>query len=184
MEEKQNLREVVCLFKDHEKMELAVDELQISGFERDKISLLADKETVKNELGYTYVSVDELEDDPEAPRITYVSTEAIGDLKGGLSAVGLYLGAVIVSALMVVSSATLSSILFWVIVGGFFGGMCGYSSALLINRKYARNMKYQEHHGGIVLWVRTVSTEQEVVACKILLNNDARDVHLHGKLAA
>jgi len=181
---RENLREVVCLFKDHKTMELAVDELRLSGFEQENISLLADKDTVAHEMGQPYKNVDELEDDPEAPRITYVSTEAIGDLKGGLSAVGLYLGAVIVSAIMVVSSATLTSILFWVILGGFCGGMFGYTTALMINSKYANNMKYQEHHGGILLWVRTLNTEQEVIACKILLNNNAHDVHLHGRLAA
>ena len=76
--------EVVGVFDSAEPLQEAIDALLSSGFNRAEISLLAGERTVEEKLGHAYKRVEELEDDAEAPRAAYISTEARGDAEGGL----------------------------------------------------------------------------------------------------
>ena len=87
------LREAVGVFQDAEALEAAVDSLLSQGFDRAEISLLAGERAVEAKLGAHYRRVQDLEDDPGAPRQAFVSTEASGDAQGAL--IGGLIGSVL-----------------------------------------------------------------------------------------
>jgi len=78
-------------------MQLAINDLLSSGFDRAELSLLAAEETVNEKLGHKYKKVAEIEDDATVPRTRYISQEAISEgeyvFTGGLVLLGT-LGAV------------------------------------------------------------------------------------------
>ncbi|MGE3740703.1 MAG: hypothetical protein AB7I59_14525, partial [Geminicoccaceae bacterium] len=71
------VREAVAVFNDVSSLESAVDDLRAAGFDEDQISLLAGHDTVEQTLGHMYERVEEMEDDPSAPRTAFVSGKNI-----------------------------------------------------------------------------------------------------------
>lgn len=72
------VREAVAVFATEKDLENAIDALLVSGFSRADISLLASETAVEEKLGHRYRKVEELEDDPQAPRAAYISRESLG----------------------------------------------------------------------------------------------------------
>ncbi len=67
------IREVVAVFDSAETLENAVFDLQTHGFDRSAFSLLASEHAVEQKLGRRYHRVEEMEDEPKAPRETFFS---------------------------------------------------------------------------------------------------------------
>ena len=76
---KRVVREAVAVFHDVSDLDAAVQELRAAGFAKDDISLLASEEAVARKLGHRYERVEELEDDPEAPRVAYRTRTSLGE---------------------------------------------------------------------------------------------------------
>jgi hypothetical protein len=64
----QTIREAVAVFDDPETLEDAVFALETHGFDRAACSVVADEVTVERKFGHRYRRVDEMEDEPAAPR--------------------------------------------------------------------------------------------------------------------
>src|SRR3546814_7279051 len=71
-----SLREAVGVFQSEHALQLAADELHISGFDRADLSLLADARTVEQKLGHAYRCMTEIEDDPTVPKRAYAGSES------------------------------------------------------------------------------------------------------------
>ena len=71
--------EAVAVFHDVADLDQAVEELVAVGFARSDVSLLASEAAVEDKLGHRYERVQELEDDPDAPRVRY-RTLGVGEL--------------------------------------------------------------------------------------------------------
>ena len=67
------VREAVAVFDDVSSLEAAVGDLRAAGFGQHDISLLAAHAAVERKLGHMYRRVEELEDNPQAPRTAFVS---------------------------------------------------------------------------------------------------------------
>ncbi|HUN95548.1 MAG TPA: hypothetical protein VMU69_04825 [Bradyrhizobium sp.] len=61
------VREAVGVFSIPEALERAVDELEISGFDRATLSILASDETIKARVGQLYRNVAEITDNRHIP---------------------------------------------------------------------------------------------------------------------
>ncbi len=68
------------------------DRFRSASNSRYDISLLGDREAIKEKLGTSYWQAKDLEDDPDAPRTHFVSEEAIGELQGALGGGFFFLG--------------------------------------------------------------------------------------------
>ena len=66
-------KEAVGVFPDPDSLERAVDELEIAGFDRAVISVLASDAKVKECLGRLYRSTAEAADDARAPRAAAIA---------------------------------------------------------------------------------------------------------------
>jgi hypothetical protein len=168
-------REVVGVLDDAASFEAAARELLTAGFAPDDLSLLAGHETVAAKLGHRYERVEELEDDPEAPRIAYReiprSTEDLA-LPSSLA----YLPAVLAGGLVVASPGAAAAVIG---VGALAGGLIGTVFGHWLDKRHAGWLQDRLDHGGILLWVRTPDEALEQRAADILRRHSAHDVHVH-----
>jgi hypothetical protein len=176
----QRPREAVAQFGSADALQSAVDELLSSGFDRAELSLLATDETLRRKFGDRFRDSRALEDAEDVPRSSYVSPESLGDAEGGIIGGLVYVGAVAATGLVVLSGGTLGAAIAAAVVAGGAGGAVGSFLADRIAAISARHTAEHLEHGGLLLWVRTWSREDEDRATAILRKHSGADVHVHG----
>jgi len=172
--------EAVGVFDDFKTMQAAIYDLMIAGFSRYDISLLGTKEAMEEKLGSAYFQARDLEDNPDAPRASFVSEEAMGELEGAIAGGFFFLGSAIAMTALLTPASTLAGSLAAIAIGG---GPAGVIGALLARRADQAHKEYyqrQVDNGGILIWVRTVDNEKEKLATEIMKRHSGRDVHVHG----
>ena len=174
-------REVVGIFHRADALEGAIDELLGAGFDRADLSFLASERAVEAKLGHRYRRTETLADDPAAPRVAYVSTEAVGGAEGALIGGLFYVGAAAASGAFVASGGTLAAIIAAAALAGGGGGLIGSLLAQRVGRHHAQYLHEQLDRGGLLLWVDTRSPAREQVALEILRKYSAQCVHIHGR---
>ncbi len=172
-------RETVGVFADPEALEAAVDELEVSGFDRAALSVLASDDKVKERLGRLYRAVAEIEDDPRAPQAAFVSKDS--RVGGEAAAVGIpfYIGGIAGAFAIVASGGALAATIAAAIAGGAAGAGLGALLARAIARRHADHVLEQLAQGGMILWVSVPNETAEKLAIEILTKAGARDVHVH-----
>src|SRR3546814_14804376 len=89
-----SLREAVGVFQSEHALQLAADELLISGFDRADLSLLADARTVEQKLGHAYRCMIRIEADQTAPKRADVGWGWRTVAEGTIARSLMYVGAV------------------------------------------------------------------------------------------
>jgi hypothetical protein len=173
------LREAVAVFESESDLQVAIDELLSRGFDRAEISLLASEHAVEQKLGHKYRRVVQLEDDLEAPRTAFVSTESLGDAEGSLIGAPLYVGATAAAGAILVSGGSLAAAIAGAAVAGGAGAAIGSVLASFLGKHHAQHVAEQIEHGGLLLWVRTWDAKDETNAIEILRRHSGKDVHVH-----
>lgn len=173
-------REAVAVFRNADDLQAAIDELLSNGFNRAELSLLAGEDAVEKKLGHAYRKAAELEEDPEVPRIGYISTESIGGAEGALIGTPLYIAASAAATAILVSGGTLAAAIAAATAAGGAGAAFGAIFAKLVGDHHARHIEEQLEHGGLLLWVRTWDAADEGRAVEILKKHSGDDVHVHG----
>ena len=175
------VREAVGIFANVTDLEVAIDELQSSGFERAELSLMASEHAVEEKLGHKYRKTSELEDDPSVPRTHYVSAESVGAAEGALIGAPLYIAGLAAFGAILASGGTLLAALVAGVVAGGTGGLLGAVLASKVGEHHAQAYEEALAHGGLLLWVRTWTADDEARAIAILKAHSGRDVHVHGQ---
>lgn len=170
------VREAVAVFNDVSSLESAVDDLHAAGFAKDQISLLAGHDTVEQTLGHMYDRVEELEDDPSAPRTAFVSGKSMDARENRLLGSLTILPTVIAAGTVV---ATAGAVAAAVVGTAVAGALLGTVFAHWMDRRHADWLQEQLDRGGILLWVRTPTEEDERKAMAVLTRYSAHDVHIH-----
>lgn len=170
--------EAVAVFHDAEALQRTIDDLLNVGFDHAELSVLANEQTIKKELGHGYKSTAELEDDPDVPRADYVPDETFGNAQGGIIAAAAYFPAVIGSLVVASTGGTLLGAVAVAAIAGGAGAAVGATLAKLIGSTHAKHLGEHLGHGGLILWVRTHDIEHEAKALEILRRR-GDDVHLH-----
>ena len=168
--------EAVAVFHDASSLDAAVDDLRKAGFKRADISLLASEDAVEKKLGHRYERVEELEDAPDAPRVTYRTRASLEDTEGVIVGSLTYLPAVLAAGTVVASAGIVAAAITGTAIGG---ALIGTVLARWLGEHHAEHLSEQLEHGGLLLWVRTHDKEQEDTALRILLDHSGADVHLH-----
>lgn len=170
--------EVVGIFHDADDFQDAIDDLLKSGFHRAELSLLASETAVTKKLGRHYQRTSELADDPKAPRVAYVSTEAIGDAEGALIGGLVYVGATATAGAVVASGGTLALAIGATALASGAAGLIGSFLAKWVGDHHGRYLQEQIDRGGLLLWVHARNLEHEERAFRILKSNCGDDVHV------
>ena len=168
----QQIREVVGVFDKAESLEDSVFELETHGFDRAAFSLLASERTVEGKLGRRYRRVEEMEDEPRAPRDTFFSRVSRLEAEFGLAPALAFIGAV--AAGLGSAPVTLP-----ILVAAGSGGLVGAVLGRSIHRRHADRLQEQLERGGILLWVNVRSEQEERKAVSVLQAHTARDVRAH-----
>ena len=166
------IREAVGVFHDEKSLQSAVDALLIAEFDRSHLSLLAGQNSIEAKLGHRFEKVSELEDDPEVPTQAFVGVDSRTEGKGVLGGVLFYVGACAAAGAVVASGGTAAAALIAGAVAGG-GGLIGAAFARFLEQRHAHRLQEQLDRGGLVLWVRTPTLEDEQRA------NGGDDVHVH-----
>jgi hypothetical protein len=168
--------EAVAVFDDVRALDAAVDELRQAGFGRNDISLLATEDAVARKLGHRYERVEELEDDPRAPRTAYRTRATIGDSEDMIVGSLTYLPAVVAAGTVVASAGVVAAAVTGTAIAG---ALIGTVLARWLDQHHAEHLQEQLDRGGLLLWVRTPDDDAERRALDILRRHSAHDVHIH-----
>jgi len=169
-------REAVAVFEDVGDLDEAVHALLEAGFHYHDLSLLADRRTVERKLGHAYEKVEELEDDPEVPRVAYRRP------LDPAAAEGNYIGAINWAPPLLAAGAVVAStgLITGLVVGAAVaGGLAANVLGHVIDQRHANWLQEQLDHGGILLWVRLKDEEAAELAVHILTRHAVHDVHIH-----
>jgi hypothetical protein len=172
------VREAVAVFHSADDLQNAIDELLRSGFHRSALSLLANEAEVVAKLGHVYRKTTDLAADPTVPRTAYVSPEAIGDGQGAIIATLMYVAAGVLMGPVAAARGSFAALAAAAALGGGAAGLLGTWLAKLIGDRHAMRIQGHLDRGGLLLWVRTWSRDQESRAVEILQQHSGRDVHI------
>jgi hypothetical protein len=173
---KSAVSEAVAVFHDVSDLDAAVEELRAAGFAKDDISLLASEDAVARKLGHRYERVEELEDDPEAPRVAYRTRTSLGESEDRLIGSLTYLPAVVAAGTVVASAGVVAAAVTGTAIAG---ALIGTVLAHWLDKSHAEHLQEQLDRGGLLLWVRTPDPETQQRALAILRRHSADDVHIH-----
>jgi hypothetical protein len=172
-------KEVVGVFADAATLEAATEELHARGFDAARLTMLASEAAVVKKLGHKYTKIEELEDDPAAPRARFRSTLRQASEKsmwtGALAALGAAAGA----GVIFISGGPLGALFTTGVIGAEVGGFLSGVLADFLDAHQARYLEEQLAHGGLLLFVRTTSDAEEDSAKAALAKHSGRDVHAH-----
>lgn len=171
--------EAVGVFDSFEALQQAYYDLTMVGFSRHDISLLGSESALREKLGDRFWHSKDLEDDPTAPRASFVSEEAIGELEGAIAGGFFFLGSYIAMFALLTPVSTLAASAAAIAIGGSPAAVVGALLARRVGRHHKDYYANQIEHGGILLWVRVSDKERENLAIKILEGHSGRDVHVH-----
>lgn len=169
-------REAVAVFQDWSSLEAAVDELKAAGFPDEAYSLLADRSTVQEKLGHLYSRVEELEDDPAAPRTAFTSLKPIAEREALVVGSMSWLPPLLAVGVVVASAGTIAAAL---AATAMVGAGIAPVLAEWMDRRQADRLEEQIERGGILLWVTTPDEASEAAAIAILTRHADHDVHIH-----
>jgi len=175
----QPFREIVGIFHLADDLQDAVDELLSCGFDRAELSLLAGEHAVREKLGSRYTKVSGLADNPETPRMAYVSDEALGWAEGSLISGLLYVGATVAAGAVLVSGGSLAVAIAAAALSGGTGGLIGSILARWVGHQHAHYLEDQLEKGGLLLWVRVWDVADCERAIRILRKHCGENVHVH-----
>jgi len=173
------VREAVGVFFDANKMREAIDDLLSSGFDRAELGLLAGEFTVKQSLGDLYTQINELSDDPEAPRTAFVAKESSKDfMHGGLGALS-FAGTAAAGGAIVATAGVLGGAIAAATAG--VAAVAAISAILgaLIGESDAEHLQEQIDEGHLLLFVRTLDPAREKLATDILSKHSGYDVRIY-----
>ena len=172
-------REVVGVLAAPNELERAIDDLELAGFDRADISVLATDGKLKERIGHLYRSVADVVDDGKTPQTAFASRES--RIEGEAAAVGVpfQIGGFAGAAAVVAAGGTLAAAIAALILGGALAGGVGALLALAVARRHAESVREQLALGGLVLWVRTPDETSEKRAFAVLQKSGAKLVHVH-----
>jgi hypothetical protein len=173
---RRTVREAVAVFDEVSGLDAAVEDLLAAGFSKADISLLASEESVRKKLGHRYERVQEMEDEPDAPRIAYRTRASLGDSDDMIIGTLTYLPTVVAAGTVVASEGVVAAAVTGTAIAG---ALIGTVLTRWLDRHHAERLQEQIERGGLLLWVRTPDPDTERRAVEILTRHSAHDVHLH-----
>lgn len=179
--EHSGVREVVGVFPDTASFGRTIDALQSAGVDRARLSVLAGGPDAEAQLRASgFHRVQDLLDHPDAPRMALVEPESVGIAQGAVISGLFYVGAALGAGAAFASGAIAAAPIIAAALGsGAAGGTLGGLLAHQLGQGRARYAEAHLAHGGLVLWVR-VTTPDEENRVTSLMRQHGHEVHAHG----
>ncbi len=169
-------REALGLFDDMNNLQAAIRALETTAFPRDAISILGHRQMIEKDFGTAQIQPYLAESDPSAPRAAPVRDEEHTIGATVLVGCGTYIGAV--AAGIALAPASVPVTLMAIILAGGSGAAIAGALVQQLKRRHDKNIHEQVAQGGLLMWVHTPDAERERLACDILEQFGAHDVHV------
>lgn len=178
-EETARVREAIGVFRDPASFEAAIDALEVSGFSRAAMSVLATDAKSMEQVGRFYRSIKDIEDGGRVARGAFVSRDS--RIEGEAAAVGipLYIGGFAGAAAVAASGGALALAIGATIAGAAVGAGLGAILAAAIAHHHAAAVEEQLIRGGLILWVTVPDQKAEKDAVAVLEKMGGQDIHVH-----
>jgi hypothetical protein len=177
--ERVRVREVAGVFRSQDSLEAVVGDLLQTGFDRADIDLMASADVILERLGGMYAPVEDLADVSQVPRRAFVAREDTTLTAAGAIGILTFIGATAAALGVVASGGALAAAIAAAAAGGGAAGGIGTLIARSLGRRHAEQIQALLEAGGLVLWVRVRSPEQEEKAQEILKRHGAEAVRVH-----
>ena len=177
--ERVKMREVASVFRSRERLESAVDQLLLSGFDRADIDISADKDALRARLGKVSIPAEELADVPGVPRRPFFAREEVIAPVLILSAIAVFAVAAVAAYVVIAAGGGAGSAAIAAKLGAVVAGAPGALAVWWTRRSYAAKLEIQSTSGGLVLWVRVRSPVEEEKAALILRREGGEAIRLH-----
>jgi hypothetical protein len=178
--ERAKVREVAGVFDSPDAIDRAVDALQFAGFDRADVDVMGGLDALQKKLGTAFITAEELADVPRAPRRSYFGRDDIVLVVSVVGAITSFLAAAAAGYWAVVSGGTVAGAIIVALMAAVIIGSIG---ARLLVRHFRRRQGTQVEAlaatGGLVLWVRVRTSEQQAQAQEVLISRGARAVRVH-----
>lgn len=167
-------REATAVFPDEISLDRAVDALMQLGLRQEDMSVFAHSA----HLAATG-SAEEIADKSDATTIGFTSPDSRTEMAAALVGTPALLTGL--GAALAISTAGVAMIPAIVVTAGsaLLGGGAGMIFARIFGQKHASYIQEQISNGGIVLWVRTHTEQQDNAILKILAENGGKNPHIH-----
>lgn len=173
------VREVAGVVRTPEILENIVEALELAGFDRADIDIMADVATIHKRFGTMFVPLEEFADVPGAPRRAFIHRDDISMVRSEAFAVLFYVGAAVAAMGIVASGGSLAAALAAAAAAGTASGSLGALAARYLGRDRAKLIETMIMRGGLVLWVRVRSEKAERRAEQIMRDGGAEAVRVH-----
>jgi hypothetical protein len=178
--ERVKVREVSGVFRSPSALDVAVSALLRGGFDRADIDIMADVDEVAATLRTGSVSAAELADLRATPRVPLINPEDVVLVVCCVAGIIAFVCAA-VAALSIIAAhgSTAAAVVAALAVGAVTGPIAAYFAYTYFGRDPKADMRALVAAGGIVLWVRVRSADDERKALAILSQNGALAPHAH-----
>jgi len=173
------VREAVGVFRHPDALEAAVDELEVSGFDRAAITVLATDAKARDQLDRFYRTVREVEDSGRVSRAAFVSSDSRAEGEAAAVGIPLYIGGFAGALAVAAAGGALGLAIAAAIAGGAAGAGVGALLAASIARHHSASVQKLLEKGGLVLWVAVSDPVAEKRAITVLGKMGGHDVHVH-----
>jgi hypothetical protein len=173
------VREVAGIVRTPEILEKVVDALELAGFDRADIDVMADVETIRKRFGTMFIPLEEFADVPGAPRRAFIHRDDISTARSMAFSVLFYVGATVAALGIVASGGSLAAALAAAAAAGTASGGLGTLAIRYLGRDRAKLIETMIMEGGLILWVRVRSEEAERLAEQIMRDGGAEAVRVH-----
>lgn len=170
-------KEVVGIFMSKDDLQNTIRELEGTAFPRQDISVMGTRSELEKVFGVKVVAPEFAIDNPDTPRQAPSRPEEQTIGMAGMIGGTAYVGAMAMA--LAAGAVTFPAIVSAAVIGGIGGGTLGAILTKLLGDRYNRHLEQQIEKGGLLLWARTPDAEKEDMARRIMITNNAHDVHVH-----
>ncbi|WP_192362968.1 hypothetical protein [Mesorhizobium mediterraneum] len=173
--------EVVGVLPDQNELEATVDELLLSGFDRQQISVLASWPARSDSISgaIDIPAAGEWEDDPRTRFGSLIFSASRTEFGAATVGIPVYVASIGGYAAVVASGGSLALALAAILLVGTTGATPVGFLARTIARPHSDAIAAQIGQGGLLLWAQVKRLGQVATAIQALNGHRARHVHVH-----
>jgi hypothetical protein len=176
------VREVAGAFRTMQNLDAALDDLLKGGFDRADIDLLGPAEALRRRFGDKIPPIEDMADVPHAPRQPVILKDDFALLTMSWTAIVSYLVGISTALVAVSLGAGFLNSLIAAVVFAALAGLIAYAVIGQYRRRKRADIADMLRLGGILVWVRIRSPEDEAKAIDILNGHHAEAVRVHEML--
>lgn len=170
------VRQVVGIFRDADKLQVALDKLGLAHFERRDISVLDSESKLKKELWEKRGKLEGIKNSSQAPEAIHIAPEEFGVAAGAIIGITVLISVIIAFLIKgdITTPEPTATIIVSIVIGIIIGGII----TKILQKIRTEYLSNQLAKGGLIVWVNASDKHREKLARRILKKFGARNIHI------